>query len=103
MDTLMLSHQQLTQAINELPTEVLPELANFIEYLRFKLTNSHNASEAKTQNSAAGSPFLLAIAGIGASDEDDISERDEEILANEIDPIHGWSLKRDNFQYPPII
>ncbi|HDN27775.1 MAG TPA: hypothetical protein ENG03_11915, partial [Thioploca sp.] len=65
MDTLMLSHQQLTQAINELPTEVLPELANFIEYLRFKLNFSHNALKVKAQTSA-GSPFLLAIAGIGA-------------------------------------
>lgn len=34
--------------------------------------------------------FLYAIAGIGASDEDDISERDEEILESEVDPIRGW-------------
>jgi hypothetical protein len=28
---------------------------------------------------------------LGASGEGDISERDEEILAVEIDPIYGWN------------
>jgi predicted transcriptional regulator len=36
--------------------------------------------------------FLMAITGIGSSEEDDISERDEEILASEVDPIRGWRV-----------
>lgn len=52
-------------------------------------------TEQKVEENS-GSAFLLSIAGIGTSVEDDLSERDEEILANEIDPIQGWSLKPDN-------
>ncbi len=37
-----------------------------------------------------GVEFLLSIAGQGHSGETDISERDEEILAVEIDPVRGW-------------
>lgn len=42
------------------------------------------------------SDFLLSIAGLGTSAENDLSERDEEILRNEVDPVGGWSLKPDN-------
>ena len=97
MDTLISLRQQLTQTIDELPTEVLPELVNFVEYLRFKVNFPPQIQQTKPQKTA-DLPFLQAIAGIGSSDEDDISERDEEILANEIHPIYGWSLKRDNSQ-----
>lgn len=45
--------------------------------------------EEKTE-AAEGRSFLLAIAGLGSSKEGDISERDEEILSREIDPL-GWS------------
>jgi predicted transcriptional regulator len=38
---------------------------------------------------------LLALAGLGESGETDISEHDEEILAAEIDPTRGWSLRDD--------
>lgn len=41
------------------------------------------------------SPFLLAIAGLGSSGQEDIAEHDEEILAAEIDPRRGWGLERD--------
>jgi predicted transcriptional regulator len=34
--------------------------------------------------------FLLSIAGQGQSNETDVSARDEEILAAEIDPVKGW-------------
>jgi hypothetical protein len=95
MDTAILIRQQLTKAINELPVEVLPELATFIDYLRFKVTSPIPSPEPETLESS-GSAFLLSIANLGAADEDDISERDEEILTNEIDPIRGWSLKQDN-------
>ena len=97
MDTPIFTHQQLAKAINELPAEVLPELATFIDYLRFKVTSPTPLSEADTLESS-GSAFLLSIADLGVADEDDISERDEEILANEIDSIRGWGLKQDNPQ-----
>ena len=39
---------------------------------------------------------LLALVGLGESDgETDVSERAEEILAAEMDPIRGWSLCDD--------
>ena len=41
------------------------------------------------------SPFLLAIAGLGSSGQGDVAERDEEILAAEIDLRRGWGLERD--------
>ena len=95
MDKTIFSRQQLRKAINELPNEVLPELASFIDYLRFKGATSVKAADADTPENS-GSAFLLSIAGLGAADEDDISERDEEILTNEIDPIRGWGLRQDN-------
>jgi hypothetical protein len=42
-----------------------------------------------------GVSFLMSIAGQGRSGESDVSERDEEILADEVDPIRGWR-GRDN-------
>jgi len=39
--------------------------------------------------------FLLSIVGIAPAAENDLSERDEEILANEIDPVRGWGLNRN--------
>ncbi len=96
-NTAIFTRQQLTKAINELPVEVLPELATFIDYLRFKVTPPLPSPEVETPENS-GSAFLLSIANLGAASEDDISERDEEILANEIDPIRGWGLKQDNPQ-----
>lgn len=40
----------------------------------------------------SGVDFLLAIAGQVASGENDVSMRDEEILAAEVDPIKGWRV-----------
>jgi hypothetical protein len=50
--------------------------------------------EEKAQTTGASS-FLLAIVGLGSSGEGDVSERDEEILATEVDSVHGWHLERD--------
>jgi hypothetical protein len=44
---------------------------------------------------SADSDFLMTIAGLGSSDQQDIAERDEEILRDEIHPIYGWNLKSD--------
>nr|WP_199333830.1 hypothetical protein [Oculatella sp. FACHB-28] len=65
-----------------MPDEVLLGLASFLDYLRYKSVQPKN-SDSNASN------FLLAVAGLGASSQTDILERDEEILHNGIDPIHG--------------
>jgi hypothetical protein len=45
--------------------------------------------EEKAQAVPVTMPFLLAIANLGASGQGDIAERDEEILATEIDRTSG--------------
>jgi hypothetical protein len=71
-----------------LPAEVLPELANYLTYLQFKV-------ERSSQSDQSGAGFLLSIAGIGEAEED-LSEQDEEILAGEIDPIRGWGFENED-------
>ncbi|MEH2458381.1 DUF2281 domain-containing protein [Nostoc sp.] len=70
MDTLTTDRQRLIEAINALPDEKLIELASFVEYLQYKSTKQ---KEVKNH----GSSFLMSIAGLGASAETDVSERDE--------------------------
>jgi hypothetical protein len=86
MNRTVVERQRLIEAVSALPDEVLFELANFLDYLRYKSTlrgdPSHNAPN-----------FLAAVAGLGNSGQADVSERDEEILRHEIDPIYGWNLK----------
>jgi hypothetical protein len=84
-----IERQKLIEVINTLPDEALIELVSFVDYLRYKSTK---ATESKNE----GSAFLLSIAGLGTSTENDISERDEEILRSEVDPVSGWSLRSDN-------
>ncbi len=83
MTKTTVERQNLIETINTLPDEALIELASFMEYLRFKTVQYQNTEPPK-QN------FLLAIAGLGDSGQSDISDCDEAILCNEIDPIHGW-------------
>ena len=87
MDTLTTNRKQIIESIQALPEESLAELINFVDYLRYKSTGRQ--SQKTSEN------FLLSVAGLGSSAEKDISERDEEILANEVDPIRGWSLNPD--------
>jgi len=89
MNTLTPTRRQLIDAINKLPSEVLPELANFLTYLQFKVE-----LPIQPKQSEAGAGFLLSIAGIGEAEED-LSERDEEILAEEIDPVRGWGFEQE--------
>lgn len=98
MNGVSLTHQQLVNAIEELPAESLFELATFIEYLSYKTIRKSSKTGGVQEKKGKGSPFLLAIAGLGNSGENDLSERDEEILAAEIDPIRGWGLKPDTQQ-----
>lgn len=87
MDTLTTNREQLIESIKALPESSLIELTYFLDYLRYR------ATEKQTQQPSAN--FLLSVAGLGASVEKDISERDEEILADEVDPIRGWSAPLD--------
>lgn len=76
--------EQLLTLINDLPDELLAEVANYADYLQSKTIISNQTNQS--------SNFLLSIAGLGSSEEKNVSDRQEEILANEIDPITGWSL-----------
>ncbi|MFB2896513.1 type II toxin-antitoxin system HicB family antitoxin [Aerosakkonemataceae cyanobacterium BLCC-F50] len=67
--------------------EVMPELANFIEYLQFKVSST----PALKKDEPEESNFLMSIAGLGESEETGLSERDEEILKSEIDSVRGFS------------
>jgi hypothetical protein len=87
MNTSTLSRQQIIEVIGTLPDDAFSELISFIGYLRYKSV-VQKPEEPKPN-------FLLSIAGIGSSIEKDVSDRDEEILASEINPIRGWSLRPD--------
>ena len=89
MDRSTVERQKLLEAVSALPEEALLELANFLDYLRYK-----SAQRREVNNRSAN--FLVAVAGLGHSGQPDISERDEEILRNEIDPVYGWNLKPSN-------
>jgi hypothetical protein len=89
MDGTTVERQKLIEAVSALPDEVLLELASFVDYLRYK-----SAQQRELNNNA--SSFLVAVAGLGNSGQQDISERDEEILRNEINPVYGWNLKSNN-------
>lgn len=89
MDISTLERQKLVEAVRELPEEVLVELANFLDYLRYK-----SAQRRELDNHSAS--FLTAVAGLGNSGQQDISERDEEILCNEIGPVRGWGSTPSN-------
>lgn len=91
MDMTIPSRGHLIDLVNKLPLEVLPELANFLGYLQFKAESPTQSVQPKQLSS--GSDFLLSIADIGSAEED-LSEKEEDILADEIDPIRGWSFER---------
>jgi hypothetical protein len=87
MNTPTVTRQQIIQVIDTLPDDSFSELVNFIGYLRYK------SVEQKPDRPKPN--FLLSITGLGTSNEQNISERDEEILASEVNPIRGWSLDLD--------
>jgi hypothetical protein len=78
--------QHLIEAVNALPDEAITDLVSFVEYLRYKTLPPESVQPSK-QN------FLLTVAGLGNSNQSDISDSDEEILRNEIDPIYGWTSR----------
>ena len=77
MNSTTTERQKLIEAVNNLPDEALFELASFLDYLRYK-----TQQQRETDKNAAS--FLLGVAGIGNSGEQNISKRDEEILLRAI-------------------
>ena len=77
MNTLTPTRQQIIELLDNLPEDTFSELANFIGYLRYK--------SLETKIESHHNSFLLSIVGLGASNEQDISDRDKEILTNQVD------------------
>lgn len=89
MDRITVERHQLIETVSTLPDEALVELASFLDYLRYKSAQRRNLNK----NAAS---FLVAVAGIGDSGQQDVSEHDEEILRNDIDPVYGWNLRSND-------
>lgn len=83
--------QNLIESVRTLPEDVLIELTNFVDYLRYKAVQP-KPPEPSQQN------FLLTVAGIGQSGQSNTSDFDEAILRNEMDPIEGWPSTSQNQQ-----
>lgn len=96
MSVTLSIRQQLIETVEELPTDLLPEVAAFFEYLRFRASAVAVDTTTNEQQAESGSAFLRAITGLGSSAEGDVSTRDEEILASELDPIRGWTVTGEN-------
>lgn len=88
MPETTIKRQNLVEAVNALPDDALIELASFLDYLRYKTVQNQD-TKPPTQN------FLLTVAGLGNSGQTNISDTDEEILQNEIDPIYGWNSQSE--------
>ncbi len=76
-----ISREAFLQALNRFG--VSPFQTN-LEELTAEVSLQHLKTEPPQQN------FLLTVAALGKSGQSNISESDEEILRNEIDPIYGW-------------
>lgn len=82
-------------------TVLHPEVLHSIEELadQEKRTPSEIVADAlqlykaQKKKKMSGVEFLLSVAGLGESDQEDVSERDEDILASEIDPVRGWRME----------
>jgi len=81
---------QITTLITKLSLDYRLKLLEFIVKTLKPIYFTETQATISTQKS--GVSFLLAVAGQGQSGEKDVSERDEEILAQEIDPIRGWHV-----------
>ncbi|HRJ42472.1 MAG: hypothetical protein KJZ86_09995 [Caldilineaceae bacterium] len=91
--------QQVIDVLRALPFERVTAVLDFAAFL---LTRERNLSSIllplspqKTGERKDPTAFLLNIASLGASGKGDVAERDEAILAAEIDPICGWSARQD--------
>ncbi len=117
MDGTTVERQKLIEAVGSLSDEAVLELSIFLDYLRYKSVQRDAVSLAPIQTvirregeitcvrkvevqgrepKGNAANFLVAVAGLGNSGQQDVSERDEEILRNEINPVCGWNLKSSN-------
>lgn len=83
---ILQSIKELAEEENRTPSEIVLDA--------LQMYKAQNGLSKTTVKKMSGEEFLLSIAGIGTSEEDDVSERDEEILAAEVDPIYGWGRRR---------
>ena len=74
MNSTTVERQKLIEAVNNLPDEGLVELVSFLDYLCYK-----TRQQIKPDNN--GTSFLLSVAGLGNSGEQDISEQDKQIFS----------------------
>lgn len=82
----------IAEKVHALPPVQQAKVLEFVEDLTVEETNGNKSSNG--QNTATtNKPKRYSFIGIGASKNGDISERAEEILAEEIKPRSGWTLK----------
>lgn len=104
---------EIISGLDTLPLDGLKRLAEFLVFLRnqFKQHPAHGLPPpaettrpdveipAEETEKQSGISFLMSIAGQGKSGQHDVSERDEDILAQEINTIRGWHV--DYFELLP--
>lgn len=82
----------IAKKVHALPHGKQEKVLAFVEDLTVEETNGNKSSNG--QNTATtNKPRRYSFIGIGASKNGDISERAEEILAEEIRPRSGWTMK----------
>ncbi len=62
MNSSMTERQQLIEAVNNLPDEVLFELASFLDYLHYKTLQHRDISSSQSN-------FLISVTGLGDSEQ----------------------------------
>jgi len=85
---------QITNLIAKLSPQYRFKLLEFIvESLKPAYRDESVETTSKPTEKMSGAAFLMSIAGQGKSGQHDVSARDEEILAQEVDPIRGWHVE----------
>jgi len=84
MTPSILAKLDIIDVINSLSSEVLPELANYLACIQFKISQPE-----QTENLSSGNSFLLSIAGMSSSEERDTSEHILEVVSNCIEKKYG--------------
>ena len=87
---------ELIEEIRLIPADKLPELTRFIRFFRLGVEAQAERGEAvQAEPANVKKPHNLAsLAGIVSGGPPDVSERMEEILMEDIDPVSGFSVDR---------
>jgi hypothetical protein len=86
VETPVVTWQQVHEAINQLPAEVLPEVAEFIEFMKFKTQQKpqgHQLSSAESDQQALRAALIDETCGMFA----DLPTRSEEYARRKQDDI----------------